>query len=634
MYPKVSPIEGEQSSPLGECSKRKRKHSSNDKDEIDKTNQVKRKRKKGNEVIVPDIIHELKEDLDRELDIKAQRNNLTATNVKNMIKAVITDSEVLKMIDYSLDKSTERPVYDLKLTRAKTKELIGLDQNAIWNIPFTQKKFDIEALINQVMSEDSSDEEYEPQEDSDEDTKASENTVDEESILDDDYSECESPVKEIIQGSSNEYNSDENIWQRTRSKLCLSETPLGAIEQAFVPPDITTDMYNTHCDNQDWLNFLKETYYDGDQLENNDDENDPEYNVMVDEETEGIDSEELRMDRAVKVTKKELNELMSELFEYTEMLSSDEEEETRDDDAITSKSLDDVETPSTSSNTPVSLNGVEAEDEKWDICNSEYCQFTEKQNCLLQQQLQQHVQLLLQSFLLSFKHPSLPDSYASECRKRIMELKIFKSNAPVVGNYNIINLEPSIQLMNKWVEYLDNQENLTSMQRFMEVQFQKVVEYRKKKTVYLPALHPKLIELCLSSCAFMHPLYLPNGGFTGSCSLSKGFSVYEDQLLAMGMEEFSNLLGLLPDNKENLRKIVELICYYLVTAKPMSRVMDHIKSSRKSSKNNPIKEYFEKYKAPDVQHFVIIQQNLKKLREYPMDYFPQAWEKYFLSVSN
>lgn len=70
----------------------------------------------------------------------------------------------------------------------------------------------------------------------------------------------------------------------------------------------------------------------------------------------GIDSEELRMDRAVKVTKKELNELMSELFEYTEMLSSDDEEETKDDDASTSKSLEDTETPSTSSSTPVSLN--------------------------------------------------------------------------------------------------------------------------------------------------------------------------------------------------------------------------------------------------------------------------------------
>nr|XP_014283406.1 GON-4-like protein isoform X2 [Halyomorpha halys] len=555
-----------------------------------------------------------------------------------MIKAVISDSEVLKMIDYySLDKSTEKPVYDLKLTRAKTKELIGLDQNAIWNImePYTLKKFDIEALINQEMSEDSSDEEYEPHEDvSDEDIKANENTVDEESIIDDECSESESPIKEIIQGFTNENNSDENIWQRTRSKLCLSKTPLTAIEQAFVPPDITTDMYDTHCDNQDWLNFLKEFYFDGNQLENNDDENDPEYNVMVDEETEGTDSEELRMDRAVKVTKKELNELMSELFEYTEMLSSDDEEETKDDDAGTSKSLDDAETPSTSSSTPISLNGEEAEDKKGDVCN-EYYQFTEKQNRLLQQQLQQHVQLLLQSFLLSYKHPSLPDSYALECRKRIMELKIFKGSSPVVGSYNIINLEPSIQLMNKWVEYLNNQENLSSMERFMEVQLQKVVDYKKKKSVYLPELHPKLIELCLSSCAFMHPLYLPNGGFTGSCSISKGFSVYEDQLLAMGLEEFSDLLGFLPDNKENLRKIVELVCYHLVTAKPASRALIHIHSSRKSSNYNPIKKYFETFKAPEVQHFVIIQSGLKKLREYPMDFFPQAWEKYFLrSVGN
>lgn len=45
-------------------------------------------------MIVPDIIYELKEDLDRELDIKAQRNNLTATNVKNMIKVKYNPDEM------------------------------------------------------------------------------------------------------------------------------------------------------------------------------------------------------------------------------------------------------------------------------------------------------------------------------------------------------------------------------------------------------------------------------------------------------------------------------------------------------------------------------------------------------------
>lgn len=39
-----------------------------------------------------------------------------------------------------------------------------------------------------------------------------------------------------------------------------------------------------------------------------------------------VDKEELRMDRAVKVSRKELNALMAELFEYTDMMSSDDED--------------------------------------------------------------------------------------------------------------------------------------------------------------------------------------------------------------------------------------------------------------------------------------------------------------------
>jgi hypothetical protein len=38
------------------------------------------------------------------------------------------------------------------------------------------------------------------------------------------------------------------------------------------------------------------------------------------------DKEELRVDRAVKVYKKELNLLVAELFEYTDMMSSDDED--------------------------------------------------------------------------------------------------------------------------------------------------------------------------------------------------------------------------------------------------------------------------------------------------------------------
>lgn len=50
----------------------------------------------------------------------------------------------------------------------------------------------------------------------------------------------------------------ENIGQRTRSKLPLTETRLEDIEQTFNPPDITLDMYDCDIDNEDYLNFLRE----------------------------------------------------------------------------------------------------------------------------------------------------------------------------------------------------------------------------------------------------------------------------------------------------------------------------------------------------------------------------------------
>lgn len=124
---------------------------------------------------------------------------------------------------------------------------------------------------------------------------------------------------------------EENIGQRTRSKLCLSDTPLEIIEKAFIPPDITTDMYDFKCDNEDWENFLKEFAQPLSNNMNNpdddDDEADPDYTVMAEEEE--VDKEELRRDRAVKISRKELRKLMAELFESPDEYSSDEEEEKR-----------------------------------------------------------------------------------------------------------------------------------------------------------------------------------------------------------------------------------------------------------------------------------------------------------------
>ena len=82
---------------------------------------------------------------------------------------------------------------------------------------------------------------------------------------------------------------DESIGQRTRSKLSLSETPLEIIEQSFIPPDITTDMYEWECEpDEDWKNFLQDFTQPLNQEVNveDDPEADPEYNVLEEDEAD------------------------------------------------------------------------------------------------------------------------------------------------------------------------------------------------------------------------------------------------------------------------------------------------------------------------------------------------------------
>lgn len=82
--------------------------------------------------------------------------------------------------------------------------------------------------------------------------------------------------------------STENIALRTRSKLSLSDTPLETIEEAFIPPDITTDMYDFECDDDDWRDFLTKFTKPLEEAvlatPEDDDEADPEYNILADED--------------------------------------------------------------------------------------------------------------------------------------------------------------------------------------------------------------------------------------------------------------------------------------------------------------------------------------------------------------
>ncbi|XP_031694905.1 GON-4-like protein isoform X3 [Anarrhichthys ocellatus] len=103
---------------------------------------------------------------------------------------------------------------------------------------------------------------------------------------------------------------------RTRSKLRLVNVPLGQLEAALLAPDITADMYGHSTaqreEDRHWTKWLQGLMAP-DSEEEADDDDDPEYNFLDDQDEP--DLEDYRTDRAVQITKKEVNELLEELFD-------------------------------------------------------------------------------------------------------------------------------------------------------------------------------------------------------------------------------------------------------------------------------------------------------------------------------
>lgn len=337
------------------------------------------------QVVVEDSIA-LDAEIDKVLEEKALKNNLTATNVKSIIRHVMTNNTVQKMMWHGKkkaknpdDSSDDEACYEPKLTRSRTKLLMGNSNNnnnnttmsgTFWPLASPAKinppvASETNVFMNdEELPEDSSGDDYVPNphdethsedESSNVASHASDTGGSPRFHIPSPRSSVSSTNRRSGGGGSHisELTSpksascfktpppmkpkcvrgiDSAIGQRTRSKLPLNDTALEDLEMQLIPPDITTDMfYWGISDNEDYLGFLKDferpVAAGTNNNEGGDDEKaDPDFNVMEDEEVH--DKEELRRDRAVKVTKKELNELFASLVDESLFSSGDELNET------------------------------------------------------------------------------------------------------------------------------------------------------------------------------------------------------------------------------------------------------------------------------------------------------------------
>ncbi|XP_058117169.1 uncharacterized protein LOC131259645 [Anopheles coustani] len=285
----------------------------------------------------------------------ATKNNLTPICVKKLLKKLVMNDHVFAIVRLKEEEEQEKKRRNSdtnsteaddgddedededertfpKLTRLKAKQLNQTIFPLVpLNAPATDKE--VAALIREDLNSDDDDEEYKPGEDdipSDDDPNTTISDID---------SQPRTPATIVaVSGTDNDaelrYTKDglfkipkprndsycsqseqeqENIALRTRSKLCLTTTDIETLESTFVPPDITTDMYEYDGDmDQAWKDFLEEFTKPLPKDLEEDDDNDPEY-VAADMPVP-LDAEEMR---PVKVSKKELNELVSELMEMS-----------------------------------------------------------------------------------------------------------------------------------------------------------------------------------------------------------------------------------------------------------------------------------------------------------------------------
>uniref|UniRef100_A0A0C9QDZ6 GON4L protein n=1 Tax=Fopius arisanus TaxID=64838 RepID=A0A0C9QDZ6_9HYME len=608
-------------------------------------NYQKTRKRKFVEIEESSAIDEMEEEIERQLDAKAAKTNLTATNVKNILKHVITNEHVLAMVQNSVHNTEEGGIFEPKLTRAKAKELAMAQPNIPWPMTPVKKpaSSEVQALISEDFHEDSSDEEYNPYHDqsedegdhltnSDVDASPATSQIQVDTPAPQDISELLPPVHYDSEGVfkipsiPSLPNEVESIGQRTRSKLSLSETPLEYIEQAFIPPDITTDMYDWDCDmDEEWNKFLTEFTQPLPHEPNAEDDPDadPEYNILEDRESEMLDKEEIRDDKAVKVSRKELKDLVAELFEFEDMFSRGE---IQADGSRKRKSLEtsvgSVHNNSTD-NPMISLLPALSEPELPKIVSFEHSN-------LIAIQFQQHVQLMAQHFIMTYQHPQL-HSQSITCRDNLNSIKFLRNGDN--SAFTVLNLPDALALVSDWEEKFKDERFCADFRDTQEYEIEMIRVKATQKQRHIHKFHPEVIKMFMGSCALMYPELLPHVPLRNPLKgpTKTPYSKSEEYLLALGLEQF------LPfhegqDRKFNFKKMilmdaVQSISEYLMPPRTPKALYHQVVTRRCSSEDNPIKHYFKNGYVPSRIHCVALENTLKSPKEQPRHLLPVVWQE-------
>ncbi|XP_055481667.1 GON-4-like protein isoform X4 [Psammomys obesus] len=400
---------------------------------------------------------------------------------------------------------------------------------------------------------------------------------------------------------------DSLIAFRTRSKMPLKDVPLGQLEAELQAPDITPDMYDPNtADDEDWKVWLGGLINDDVENEDEaDDDDDPEYNFL--EDLDEPDTEDFRTDRAVRITKKEVNGLMEELFVtfQDEMGFSNMEDDGPEEEERVAESRPNFNTPQAlrfeeplanllnerhrtvkelleQLKTKKSSGKQQPEVEKLEPPKEKVhptLTLEPAQRSRLQQQMQQHVQLLTQIYLLTTSNPNL-SSEASTTRVFLKELGTFAENSIAVHQQFNPRFQTLFQPCN-WMGAMQLIEDFTHIS--VDCSPHKTV---KKTASEFPCLPKQVAWILATNKVFMYPELLPVCSLKANNPRDKTiFTKAEDNLLALGLKHF-----------EGTEFPKPLISKYLVTCKTAHQLTVRIKNLNLNKAPNNVIKFYKKTK--------------------------------------
>ncbi|XP_045501667.1 uncharacterized protein LOC123698896 isoform X1 [Colias croceus] len=580
----------------------------------------KRKRESSTSTDEDDVLPENTLEFENNLQATALKNNLDDQVVKKILKKVVTNDHVLALVklrEEELESTLTQESVQPKLTRAKAKELMKASpQSAPWNLELTPIKHipvktrpEVKALIAQELPEDEDDEEYKPTlEDvaSDDDhatssdidsqpatpaTPKSANKTSPKVVTDGPFKVPQETVSQVRKQLDLE--EEATIALRTRSKLSLSETPIEHIESSFVPPD---DIPLPDVDYL-WTDFLESCLNPIPSTRNeDDDEADPEYNVAADPDA-GEEDEETLENSLIKISKKELNDLVTELFnvmpepELTPLLNvvfGNEKEVNNSQWEGKQEPKSDDETPCSSAslitferndNVRLSIGKIEPVENNEEPASQTVTEemppteekqeetetlepppvlhsilnpspetlhveidgddiVTPQQILLLQQQLRMHIQICTSNFLQLFVHPT-HWSYAPKYKEYLESLNnMVISNAESVAN--VCNLKPALDLINSWETSVsqDTPEN-AKMVEFLRAEEERYRRRSLAHSSYIGEFPDLMKSVVANSPVFLYPHLLPAAPFRPDVLRRRNnYLPSEEQLIVIGLDQF------------------------------------------------------------------------------------------------